>query len=467
MRQLSALHVGFFLLACGSMSLVGCDDKKPPVPAPAAAASAAPTPQAAEPAAPASPTRPAQKLNVLLITIDSLRADMPWAGYDKAIAPNLTQLAAESVVYDDYRSVSSYTAQTVATLLSGRYASTLYRTGTFFTNYADGNEWISEGMQKAGVRTMAVHAHLYFDRAPGLKQGFDVWQMVPGLTWNAQTDESVTSDKSVATMIELLGKTENTSGQFFMWSHFMDPHDQYVKHNEGPDFGKDNRGRYDSEVWFADSELGKLFAFGRTQPWWKDTVVIVSADHGEAFGEHGMYKHAFELWDVVTRIPLIVKAPGAIPQHITEKRSHIDLAPTVVDLLGLPALAGFQGVSMLPEIYGLEPAGNREPILLELAEDTNNGARRAVVVGDYKLIIWDGGAKKSLFDLKKDPGEEKDLAKDQPAKLAELETVMKAKFGNLPIVAPFGGNKLKSGKLANGPKGPAPSTAAEDPVEKN
>ncbi len=439
-------------------SLAACEEKA--VKPDAAPKASLPGPDAGVPpkteasaTAPLKLTRPKEPLNVILLTVDAMRADMPWNGYDKPIAPNLTKLAERSVVYENHRSVSSYTAQTVATLMTGRYASTLYRTGVFFTNYFDDNEWITEGMQQKGIRTMSVQAHLYFDRASGLKQGYDVWKMVPGLTWNAQTDESVTSDKSIPEIITLLSDPANTKGQFFLWSHLMDPHDVYVKHEESPDFGKDNRGRYDSEMWYVDSWIGKLLEFVEKQPWAEKTAIVVSADHGEAFGEHGMYKHAFEIWEVLTRVPLIVSAPGAEPKRISAPRNHVDVAPTIVDLMGLSALEGFQGETLVPEIYGAEEPKSREPILLELSEDTNNGARRAVVLGDYKLISFDGGARKMLFNLKTDPGEEKDLAKDEKAKFDELDALLKAEFDKLPTVAPFGGNKLKSGKLATGPKG--------------
>lgn len=443
-------------------SLVGCDQKKeqPAHQEKQAAPSSPPAPVPSAPAAlqPEQPRdeRPSRPLNVILLTVDALRSDMPWTGYEHPIAPNLTELAGESVVYENHRSVSSYTAQTVATLMTGRYASTLYRTGMFFTNYFESNHWITESMQDKGIRTMAVHAHLYFDRAPGLKQGFDIYQMVPGLSWNAQTDESVTSHKSIPAMIELLKDPKNTSGQFFLWSHLMDPHDQYVKHEESPDFGDQNRGRYDSEVWYTDLWIGKLLEFAKTQPWWEQTAVIISADHGEAFGEHDMYKHAFEVWDVLTRVPLLIKAPGALPKRITEPRTHIDVAPTITDLMGLEALPGFHGKSLVPEVYGKEPE-SREPILLELAEDSNNPARRAIIAGQYKLIVFDTGWKKMLFDIKTDPGELNDLSKSMPDKVKELQAELDAEFDQLGVIAPFGGNKLRSGKIANGPKGP-PST---------
>ncbi len=455
-RALVALSLPVFLLACEK-------DEKPSASTSAATSEKAAAPKKPEekPAEPEQPkeARPKKPLNVLLLTVDALRSDMPWNGYDKEIAPNLSKLAKESVVYENHRSISSYTAQTVATMMTGRFASTLYRTGNFFTNYFDSNDWITESMQEKGIRTMAVHAHLYFDRAPGLKQGFDIYQMVPGLTWNAQTDESVTSQKSIPEIIKLLENPENTKGQFFLWSHLMDPHDQYVKHEESPDFGGDNRGRYDSEVFYTDMWLGKLFDFVAKQPWAENTAIIISADHGEAFGEHDMYKHAFEVWDVLTRVPLIIKAPGAEPKRISEPRTHIDLAPTILDLMRVDALDGFQGETLVPEVYGEEEPESREPLLLELAEDSNNPARRAIVEGDYKLISFDSG-RLALFNLKNDAGEEKDLFKEEPEKAKELAEKMKAAFDDLPVIKPFGGNKLRSGKIATGPKGPPKEAAA-------
>ncbi len=109
----------------------------------------------------------------------------------------------------------------------------------------------------------------------------------------------------------------------------MDPHDQYNKHPESPDFGNKGRDKYDSEIFYADLWIGKLLDWAKQQPWWSNTAIIISADHGEAFGEHDMYKHAFEVWNMLLHVPLLIKAPGIVPHHIAEKRSHIDLAPTI------------------------------------------------------------------------------------------------------------------------------------------
>jgi choline-sulfatase len=420
---------------------------------PAGATSALPASSAAMPApgAPLAP-RPAEPLNVILLTIDSLRTDVPWLGYGREIAPNLTALARESVVYGRAYSASSTTAKSVATMLSGRFPSTLYRDRRFFTRYAASNRFLAEILGERKVRTVAWHGHLYFGRGSGFEQGFDEWRLVPGIKFDAETDNEVTSDKMTALGLELLGAGANTAGQFFAWAHYMDPHDQYLRHAGAPEFGKKARDRYDSEIWFTDHHLGKLLDWARTQPWWKRTAVIVTADHGEAFGEHEMYKHAFELWEVLVRVPLLVYAPGVKVRHIEQRRSHVDLAPTVLELMGVVPPSDFQGRSLVPELYGATPE-SREPILCELPEDSHNPPRRAVVQGPLKLIEFERG-RTALYDLASDPGELVNVAKERPADFTAMKRTLATSFGALGSFAPYGGGKMREGGRADGPPGP-------------
>jgi arylsulfatase A-like enzyme len=422
-----------------------------------ASASAAPSSRAVPASsAPAKALhRPAEPLNVLFLTIDSMRADMPWTNYERKIAPTLTAFAHESVIYENAYAVASYTAKSVGTMLSGRYPSSLYRSGSFFTKYSDANLFFPELLQQRGVRTLAGHAHLYFDRGKNLRQGFDVWKLVPGLTWNNSTDESITSPKLTDLAIEMLKQPQNTGGKFFMWLHYMDPHDQYVQHAESPRWGRRNRDRYDSEMFFTDLHIKRLFSYCKAQPWYKRTAVIISSDHGEAFGEHRMYKHAFALWEILTHVPVIIRAPGAQPRRIKARRSHIDLAPTIIDLMGLPPNANFVGKSMVPEVYGATP-DNREPIVLDLPADTNNPPTRAIIAGDYKLIVDLVGGGFRLYDLKRDKAELRNLALDKRfrSKFSEMRALYEKTWKKIPQITPFGGNKLVGGKRANGPEGP-------------
>jgi choline-sulfatase len=440
---------------------VSCDRRaneteKPNPPTPARSAQPVASTQASAAAtgsaAPIAKDAKRGPLNVLLLTVDSLRADVPWHGYSRPIAPNLTKLAEQSVVYTRAYSASSYTAKSVATMLSGRYASTLYRDRRFFARYAPSNQFLAEIVAPHGVRSISWHGHMYFGRNSGFEQGFDEWRLVPGIKFDSETDNDVTSDKMTALGIELLGKPENTGGRFFAWAHYMDPHDQYLKHAGAPEFGKKARDRYDSEIWFADLWIGKLLDWAKQQPFWQNTAVIVSADHGEAFGEHEMYKHAFELWEVLTHVPLFVYAPGITPRKIEARRSHIDLAPTMLELLGVPVPDGFQGKSLVPELFGAEPE-SREPILTELAEDSHNPPRRALIAGDWKIIEFERG-RHALYDLSKDPGETRDLASARPKDLERMKAALKERYATLPVIAPYGGGKLREGGKADGPTGP-------------
>jgi len=420
-----------------------------PSPTPPSAAAPAAVASTPPPAKAAEPKRP-ERYNVLLILVDSMRADMPWAGYPRAIAPNLTALEKESVSYTRGFSVSSYTAKSVAAVLSGKYPSTLFRSAPFFTRYPESNLFLAELLQGAGVYTASAHAHMYMRPGVGFDQGFDKWQVVEGIKFDNKTDNHVTSQKLTPIAIEQL-EQKPADRPFFMYLHYMDPHDVYVKHQEA-DFGQGLRDRYDSEIFYTDLWIGKLLEYMKQKPWWDETVVIVSADHGEAFGEHDMHRHAFELWNVLTHVPLFFRIPGVAGRHIDTPRSAVDIAPTVAELMQVKAPNDFSGVSLVSELMGGE--SKARPVLLELPADTNNPERRAIISGDFKLLVFESGWRMDLYNLKDDPGETKNLAKEQPEKLAELKREFEAEWAKYQRIKPFGGNELRGGGTANGPMKP-------------
>jgi choline-sulfatase len=385
----------------------------------------------------------------MLILVDSLRADMPWAGYPRDIAPNLTALEKTCASYTRGYSTSSYTAKSVAAALSGQYPSTLKRSGFFFTKYPASDLFFPELLKAAGVYTLATHGHMYMAKGRnGLDQGFDDWRVVAGLSFDAQTDNSVTSDKMTALAMEQL-QAVPADKRFFLYAHYMDPHDVYHKHKESPDFGKKRRDLYDSEVFYTDLYLGKLLDWAKQQAWWKDTVLIVSADHGEAFGEHKMYRHAFELWEMLVHVPLMVCGPGIEAHHIDTPRGSVDLAPTILELEGVPADPVMVGKSLVPELRGAEPEAR--PVLLDLPADSNNPERRALIDGDLKLLVFGNDYRFDLYDVVQDPGETDNLAKKRPDDLARMKALYEQVWTPLHKVKPYGGNKLEGGGTANGP----------------
>ena len=450
----------------GALLWLGACTPQPKPDASKGPASAAPKPSAvrvstsAEPKAQAAPEkekRP-ERYNVVLLLVDSMRADMPWAGYERNIAPVLTALEKESVSYTRAYSVSSYTAKSVAALLSGKYPSTLYRSAPFFTKYPDANLFLAELLNATGIYTASAQAHMYMKRGSGLDQGFDEWEVVEGITFDNKTDNHVTSQKLTPLAIQLLEKKPQDKA-FFLYLHYMDPHDVYVKH-DGADFGPKLRDRYDSEMFYTDLWIGKLLEFMKGQPWWNETIVIVSADHGEAFGEHQMHRHAFELWNVLTHVPLFVRIPRVAGRRIETPRSHIDLAPTILELMNVKGQHDFAGKSLVPELMG--GSAEPRPVLLDLPKDTNNPERRAIIDGDHKLLMFDTGWRTDLYDLKEDPGEQRNLAKGKPEKLAELRELFDKEWSKYERKAPFGGNKLRGGGVANGPMKPAEPAGGAD-----
>jgi choline-sulfatase len=389
----------------------------------------------------AMPKGPPPNLNILLLTVDSLRADMPWAGYARPIAPNLTEFEKRSVSYTQAYALSSYTSMSVGGLLGGRYPGAMKRDGNFFGRYRD-NKMFPERLQAAGIRTMAAHAHLYFRKgAAGFDKGFDVYEMVPGLKWNPTTDENITGPAHEKIAERLLSDPANTSGRFFAWFHFLDPHDQYMRHADIKPFGRKARDLYDGEVTFTDRYIGQLLEFVAKQPWGAHTAIILSADHGEAFGEHGCFRHAFELWQPLIRVPLMFMVPGVTARRIDLNRSAIDIAPTILELMGIVP-EGLDGKSLVPELYQRQEPEARD-VIVDLPRTSNNDRRRAIIHDHYKLIAFGDDSSYQVFDLEADPGETRSLQKTDRAKYDEMVALYKSKKKEIKDIGPYACRTLK------------------------
>jgi arylsulfatase A-like enzyme len=153
-------------------------------------------------------------------------------------------------------------------------------------------------------------------------------------------------------------------------------------------------------------------------------------------------------------VPLLVFAPGAAPHRIESNRSQIDLAPTILDLEGIAERPpSFVGHSLAPEIFDAKKAEPREPVVLDLPEDSHNSETRAIVHGNLKLIVY-GKVRSELYDLAQDPGETKDLSKSEPEKLAQMKAEFEKTWADIPFVESYGGMKLHDGTTARGMMGP-------------
>jgi choline-sulfatase len=419
--------------------------------APSAAISALPTDVAAPPGSappPAHPRLPAD-LNVVVITVDTLRTDVGFMGYPKDTTPHLDALAKRAVVFDRMYALASYTGKSLGPLFIGKYPSETKRDGGHFNTYLSGNTFLAERLKDAGVHTMGAASHWYFEPWSGLSQGFETWDLraMPA-DGQGDNDTSVTSKELSDAAIRLLKKPESTSKRFFMWLHYFDPHEQYMPHDGAPDFGPSGspKAGYDGEVWFTDKHIGRVLDFIASQAWGERTAIVVTADHGEAFGEHNMRWHGYELWEPLVHVPFVLYVPGVAPHHVPVKRSHVDLVPTILDLMSVwrPADGELSGDSMLEDVIASPEKGFEErDVYIDMPAGPFTAMRHALIHGStpgMKLVHLDSG-EFQLFDLATDPGEKDDLSGDKE-RLAEMVELFRAKRGSLkeievkPVVPP-------------------------------
>ena len=432
-RLLSALACAALVLAPSS-----CARRDPAPSKDAPVASAAPSASAPPPDAAAAPL-PSPPVNVVLLTIDSLRADMPWAGYPRPIAPHLEAIHRRAVSYTHAYSVSSFTSKSLGALVSGRYPSELARTGVFFTQYLKSNAMVCESLAEAGVPCVAGMAHGYLAKGyAGFDQGFRDWRLVPGITFDFNTDPYVTSDKLTPLAIEMLSDTSLTAAPFFAWFHFMDPHDKYQSHEGGPHWGKYPRDLYDEEVFFTDRAVGQLVDFVEAQPWAARTVIVISADHGEAFGEHHEFRHGHELYEELVHVPLFFVVPGRAARTIDATRSHLDLVPTIIELLGQTPGPALRGQSFAKELLGGDAAPSRD-IVCDLPQDDWNERRRSLLHDGWKLISFGDDTRFELYDLGSDPGEHTDLFWKRRDVAVDMQSRYRVVSASIEDVAPAGG----------------------------
>jgi arylsulfatase A-like enzyme len=404
-----------------------------------------PLPRAPVPPAVVPPPRTAwpRDLNLVLLTIDTLRADLGFMGYPLPVSPALDALAERSTVFEHAYSMASYTGKSVGPTLIGKYPSECWRDGAHFDTYFPENVLLAERLQAAGFRTMGVASHWYFKPKYGLSQGMEVWDMsaMPSES-GGDVDSSVTSSQLTDAAIGLLSEPGNVAHRFFLWVHYFDPHANYVQHPGAPDFRAGAKGwarpLYDGEVWFTDHHIGRLLDFIASQPWGQKTAIVVTADHGEAFDEHGMNWHGVDLWEPLVHVPLVVYVPGAKPHRVMVKRSLIDLVPTALDLMNLPQppAGELSGQSNALAILSPDDASIEErDVYLDMPAGPQVSQHRAFIHGETPglKLMQEWTTVYLLYDLARDPGELSDLSRDR-ATLNEMLGAYEEKLSSLHVV---------------------------------
>lgn len=393
-------------------------------------------------------TRP----DVVLVSIDSLRADHLGAyGYARDTSPTLDRIAAGGVRFAQAISTTSWTLPAHAALFTGLNDSAhgLVDNGL---RMSDAHVTLAELLREHGYHTAGFFGAPYLHPTFGLDQGFDVYQscMAPALASaeSARADSfsassfahaDVTGPRTLAAVQAWLKKVDERP--FFLFLHFWDVHYDYIPPREYVDlFDPDYRGPidgrnffysltihpgmpardrehlialYDAEIRFTDDVLGRVLDALEARGRLRDAVVVVTADHGEEFFEHGGKGHQRTLHDEVVRVPLILSSPGRLPGGVVveDPVRLIDVMPTVLALVGLPAPPHVQGRDLAPLWRGESLA--EEPALTELL--VAGRSLRALRTARYKWFDEEAAEPAHGYDLARDPGER------QPLQAAEEE----------------------------------------------
>jgi choline-sulfatase len=347
-----------------------------------------------------SPRREPRARNLVLVTIDTLRADHVGAyGYTRAHTPTLDALAKSGVVFERAYAAAPITLPSHATILTGRYPP---GHGARDNGIAMGPvPTLATALHDAGFKTAAFIAAFPLDHQFGLSRGFDVYSDRLGHDANGKPANERPASQVVSEAIAWLTTTNQEPGtkndavsRFFLWVHLFEPHAPYGD-------AADHRPvleRYDEEISTADREMGRLVdALGDAT----DTLVIVAGDHGEAFGEHGEYAHSIFVYDTTLRVPMIVRGMG-LKGSIAQPVTLADVAPTAATLLGT-TIPDVNGVDLSGALRGgTLPARDLYAESLAPLIEFGWAPLRAVRAGAWKFIA---APKPELFDVDRDAAE--------------------------------------------------------------
>jgi len=360
--------------------------------------------EAALPPLPDGPRRP--DADVLLITIDALRADHVGAyGYKRPTTPHIDRLAAGGVRFARAYSQAPHTSFSVASMLTGKYFPTLARLAP-----GESHDPIATTLRTYGWRTAAFYppAVFYVDAAKTKAYA------ATNFSFEYVKFEYIDAQRRVDQVLAYYDTVKPTKS--FVWIHFFEPHEPYESH-AGFSFGAGDMDRYDSEIAYTDAAVGRLVAETRKRH--PGTIVVVAADHGEEFDEHGGRYHGSTLYEEQLHVPLIVSIPGVPPGVVSDQVELIDVTPTVLNLLDIPVPARMRGTDLGPWLATPPAPPSRLPPAFAEVED-----RRMVVWRDEKLICDLHWGFCAYYDLGADPREAHNLAEEKPERAAAMRAIL-------------------------------------------
>jgi arylsulfatase A-like enzyme/Flp pilus assembly protein TadD len=363
------------------------------------------------------------KPNVILITLDTVRADrMGFLGSKFGLTPQLDALASQGVVFEHAYSQAPITPVSHATILTGTYPQ-YHGIRNFGDRLPPGVPFLPDILHGQGYHTGAFVGSIILDPkngfASGFERGFDVY--------NAGFHRQKTGERREASMqrrgevtlgyvLEWLGQQKD--GPFFLWFHLWDAHDPY--NPPEPFRSKFPNAPYNGGIAYVDSIVGNLLDYLRTQGLYNNTLIAVAADHGESLGEHGELTHSIFLYDSTIHVPLLLKLPGnrSAGQRVSATASLVDLAPTLIDSLGQTPPQSMQGRSLIPLIGNPHPESRFSLATGDHSERSFGWSALVSLRSANQLFVR--APRPELYDLSSDPGSKTNLYTDKRAAAVRL-----------------------------------------------
>lgn len=374
------------------------------------------------------PIAPPPLPNLLLVTVDTLRADR----LNPRVAPTLSRLADRGVSFRNARSIVPLTLPAHVSIMTGVGPSTHGVRENGVHRFGGSPAPLAVRLRALGYATAAFVGAFVLDRRFGLDAGFDTYDdQVPR---DPDATEELEAERPgnlvVDHALSWLDAPRPDSSAYFLWVHLYDPHAPYTP---PPEFlARAGNDAYDGEVLFADAQLGRLLAAVDRRGERDRTIVIVVGDHGESLGEHGEATHGMLLYDPALRVPLVVAGPQVAPALRDEPVTILDIVPTVLARVGAPAV-GADGVDLLS---GRSTADREVHAETDYPRVAGWNPLRALVQGRWKAIASD---EMELYDLGADPGEARDVAaqrsstaKGMRARLDELSSAETKREVSIP-----------------------------------
>jgi arylsulfatase A-like enzyme len=408
-----------------------------------------------------APGRPSQRRpNFLLISIDSLRADhLGCYGYEARTSPTIDAIAAEGALFTTAISTTSWTLPAHASMFTGQ-PGLVHGCTTKNTLLDPERETLAEVLSAEGYRTVGFYSGPYLHPVFGLDQGFDEYINCASFEFygkkrqgqqaaNTSSHGDITSPKIAAEVTEWLRAADDAK-PFFAFVHMWDVHYDYIPpapydtmfdpdyegEIDGVNFRRLKRklekrevqhlqALYDGEIAWTDAHIADIMRVLDEEGFTDDTVVIVTADHGEEFWEHGQFGHRKQLFIESVGVPLIFRYPGVVPAGLRSDVtvSVADIAPTVLELARAPALRNVFAESLVPLLEGGELPGR--PIVSELTPSKDDKTVFSLRSGRWQYLVHlDDRRELGLWNVRADPQETKNLLDEGVAPNENLKKVM-------------------------------------------